>query len=83
MASSLQQTTVNAASGLAQVSKQTFTLDGSDRISTIKSYTDSIQLGERRNYYFIDADSPAWTQERLGLMADLLGALLGRAMLVT
>lgn len=64
MVASLQQSTVNPSSGLAQVSKQTFTLDGSDRLSTIKGYTDTVQLKESLNHYDSDSDSPAWIQTK-------------------
>ncbi len=64
MVASLQQTTVDPITGTAQVSKQIFTLDGSDRISTIKGYTDTVQLTETLNHYDGDSDNPAWTQTK-------------------
>lgn len=62
MVASLQQTAVDPDSGAAQVRKQTFTLDGSDRISITKGYTDNVQLTETLDHYDSDEDSPAWTQ---------------------
>lgn len=64
MVASLQQTMANPDTGLAQARKQTFTLDGSDRVSTIKGYTDTVQLVETLNHYDSDTDSPAWTQTK-------------------
>ena len=64
MVASLQQTVPNTDTGVAQVRKQTFGLDGSDRVSLIKGYTDSVQLVETLNHYDSDADSPAWTQNK-------------------
>ncbi len=64
MVASLQQTAREPASGAGQVRKQTFTLDGSDRISTTKDYTDTVQLTETLNHYDSDSDNPAWTQTK-------------------
>ena len=64
MVASLQQTVANPDTGVAQVRKQTFSLDGSDRVSTIKGYTDAVQLTETLNHYDSDGDSPAWTQTK-------------------
>ena len=64
MVASLQQTIASPDTGLAQVRKQVFSLDGSDRASTIKGYTDTVQLVETLNHYDSDADSPAWTQTK-------------------
>lgn len=64
MVASLEQTIVEPDSGQTQARKQTFSLDGSDRISTIKDYTDNIQLSETLNHYDSDQDSPAWTQTK-------------------
>lgn len=64
MVASLQQNTANPVSGTVEDRKQTFTLDGSDRISTTKTYTDSIQLTETLNHYDSDSDNPAWTQTK-------------------
>ncbi len=64
MVASLQQTIASPDTGLAQVRKQVFSLDGSDRVSTIKGYTDTVQLVETLNHYDSDADSPAWTQTK-------------------
>ena len=64
MVASLQQTVPNIDTGAAQVRKQTFGLDGSDRISMVKGYTDGVQLVETLNHYDSDADSPAWTQTK-------------------
>jgi len=61
MVSSLQQTVSEPASGVAQFRKQTFSLDGSDRVSTTKGFTDGVQLSESLNHYDGDSDSPAWT----------------------
>ncbi len=63
MVASLQQTVPNGEAGTL-VRKQTFGLDGSDRISTINSFTDNVQLVETLNHYDSDADSPAWTQTK-------------------
>lgn len=64
MVASLQQTSVEPWSNTTQVRKQTFTLDGSDRISTTKGYTDNVQLTETLDHYDNDQDSPAWTQTK-------------------
>lgn len=58
------QTVREPASGAGQVLKQTFSLDGSDRISTTKDYTDTVQLKETLNHYDSDSDNPAWTQTK-------------------
>jgi len=63
MVTSLQQTIPDTA-GTPRVRKQTFTLDGSDRVSTIKDYTDTVQLAETTNHYDGDNDSPAWTETK-------------------
>ncbi|MFT3969001.1 MAG: hypothetical protein QM695_01665 [Micropruina sp.] len=64
MVASLQQTSVEPWSSTAEVRKQTFTLDGSDRISTTTGYTDNVQLTETLDHYDSDEDSPAWTQTK-------------------
>jgi hypothetical protein len=46
MVASLQQTLPDPVTGVAGVRKQTFSLDGSNRISTITGYTDGVQLSE-------------------------------------
>jgi RHS repeat-associated protein len=63
MVASLQQTVPNGEAG-TRVRKQTFALDGSDRISTTKDYTDTVQLSETLNHYDSDTDNPAWTQTK-------------------
>jgi RHS repeat-associated protein len=64
MVASLQQTTVEPVSGLSYVSKQTFALDGSDRISVVKNYSNSVQIAETLNHYDGSSDNPAWTQTK-------------------
>ena len=64
MVASLQQTAVEPDSGSTQVRKQTFSLDGSDRVSTTKGYTDTVQLAEAIDHYADEEDSPAWTQTK-------------------
>jgi RHS repeat-associated protein len=61
MVASLQQAVPDDASGVVKTRRQTFSLDGSDRVSTIKTFTDTVQLVETLNHYDSDADSPAWT----------------------
>jgi RHS repeat-associated protein len=63
MVASLEQTLPSGDTGTV-VRKQTFALDGSDRVSTIKGYTDTVELSETLNHYDGDGDSPAWTQTR-------------------
>ncbi|MGC3994758.1 MAG: RHS repeat-associated core domain-containing protein [Propionicimonas sp.] len=63
MVATLQQTVPNSEAG-TQVRKQAFTLDGSDRISTTKDYTDTVQLSETLNHYDSNTDSPVWTQTK-------------------
>ena len=64
MVASLQQTVTGPANGVAQVRKQTFSLDGSDRVSTTKGLTDGVELSESLNHYDGDSDSPAWTSTK-------------------
>lgn len=64
MVASLQQTVSDPASGVAQVRKQTFSLDGSDRVSTTKGFTDGVQLSEKLDHYDGESDSPAWTSTK-------------------
>lgn len=59
--------------GLAQTRKQTFTLGGSDRISTTKGYTDTVQTTETLNHYDSDSDSPAWTQTKQARRSNGMG----------
>lgn len=44
--------------------KQTFSLDGSDQVSTTKGFTDGVQLSEKLDHYDGDSDSPAWTSTK-------------------
>ena len=64
MVASLQQSVADATSGVAQVRRQTFSLDGSDRISTTKGFTDGVQLSEKLDHYDGESDSPAWTSTK-------------------
>ena len=64
MVASLQQAVTDPASGVAQVRKQTFSLDGSDRVSTTKGFTDGVQLSEKLDHYDGESDSPAWTSTK-------------------
>ena len=59
MVASLQQAVTD--SGVAQVRRQTFSLDGSDRVSTTKGFTDGVQFSEKLDHYDGESDSPAWT----------------------
>ena len=63
MVTSLRQA-IPDTNGTPQVRKQTFTLDGSDRVSTTKDYTDTVQLAETTNHYDSDNDTPAWTETK-------------------
>ena len=65
MVASLQQTVSDPASGVAQVRRQTFSLDGSDRVSTTKGFTDGVQLSENLDHYDGTSDSPAWTLTKI------------------
>jgi hypothetical protein len=46
------------------VRRQTLSLDGSDRVSTTKGFTDGVQLGEKLDPYDGESDSPAWTSTK-------------------
>jgi RHS repeat-associated protein len=64
MVATIQQTLPDPDTGVAQVRKQTFSLDASNRISVVKDYTDSAQLAETTNHYDTSTDNPAWTQRK-------------------
>jgi len=64
MVAILQQTVSEPASGVAQVRRQTFSLDGSDRVSTTKGFADGVQLSEKLDHYDGESDSPAWTSTK-------------------
>ena len=64
MVASLQQTVSDPTSGVAQVRRQAFSLDGSDRVSTTKGFTDGVQLSEKLDHYDGESDSPAWTSTK-------------------
>jgi len=59
LVASLQQTVTGPTGGVAQVRRQTFSLDGSDRVSTTKGFTDGVQLSEKLDHYDGEGDSPA------------------------
>ncbi|MCA0294640.1 MAG: hypothetical protein LCH96_04835 [Actinobacteria bacterium] len=64
MVASIQQTIRKPGTGDVQVRKQTFGLDGADRISVTKTFADNVQLAEALNHYDSESDSPAWTQTK-------------------
>ena len=60
MVATLEQTVPDGTGGTVD-KLQTFSLDASDRISTIVTRTDGIALTETVNHFDGDSDSPAWT----------------------
>ncbi len=61
MVASLTQTVPADDSTSTVLRRQDFSLDPSDRISVIKDYTASVQLGETTNHYNGGDDSPSWS----------------------